>query len=64
MGSRFSEEGFREQKRPLANAGLSNSGFLRSCTTDKYNTDQIKVQLFLINFENKVMLDTMLQKNF
>jgi len=47
MGSRFGEEGFGEEKIPLATAGLSNPGFLRLCTTDKYNRDQMNVELFL-----------------
>ena len=66
MGSRFSEEGFGEEKIPLATAGLSNPGFLRLWTTDKYNRGQINVELCLVIFENKVrvMVGTMLQKKF
>lgn len=64
MGSRFVEEDFGEEKTPLATTRISNPGFLRLCTTDKYNTDQMKVELFLISFENKVMLDTLSQKTF
>jgi hypothetical protein len=35
MGSRFGEEGFGEEKRPLTTAENSKPGFLRLSTTDK-----------------------------
>jgi hypothetical protein len=53
-----------KKKRPSVTDGDSNPGLLMLCTTDKYNKEQINVELFLVNFENKVMLDTMLQKTF
>jgi hypothetical protein len=58
MGSRFGEEYFGK-KSPFVTAEISSSGFLRLCTTDKYNTEQTNVELFLINSENNVMLDKM-----
>ena len=61
MGSRFCEEGFGEEKRILATAGFSNSGFFY-VLYDRFNTDQMNVELFLVNFENKVILVTILQK--
>ena len=47
MGSRFGEEGCGEEKIPLATAGNSIPGFLKLCATDKYNRDQMNVELFL-----------------
>ena len=66
MGSRFGEEGFGEDKEPLTTAGNSNPGYLRLCTTDKQDRDQMNVELCLVIFENKVrvMVGTMLQKKF
>lgn len=61
MGSRFCEAGFGEEKRILATAGFSNSGFFY-VLYDRFNTDQMNVELFLVSFENKVILDTILHK--